>query len=88
MAEDLGSYSQGPDIPAEALSQGSGNVHPNFKQTTKDEIPEAEATQFGTGPDGRSKVVLPGKYPVKNRVVPTTGDKRETMKGKMIRTDH
>ena len=86
--EDLGSHSQGPDIPAEALSQGTGNQHPNFVHTTKDEIPEAEETQFGTGPDGRSKVVLPGKYPVKNRAVPTTGDKRVTMKGTMTRTDH
>lgn len=86
--EDLGTHSAGADIPAEALSQGSMNAHPQFKHTTKDEIPETEGTQFVAGPDGRSKIIAPGRYPVKNRAVPTTGDKRVTMKGEMTRTDH
>lgn len=88
MAEDLGTHSAGADIPAEALSQGSMNAHPQFKTTKKEDIPETDGTQFGTGPDNRSKIVLPGRYPAKNRAVPTTGDKRVTMKGEMTRTDH
>jgi hypothetical protein len=88
MAEDLGTTASGPEVPAEALSQGTQNAHPQFKQTSKEEIAETEGTQFGTGPDNRSKIVLPGRYPVKNRAVPTTGDKRVTMKGTMTRTYH
>ena len=88
MAEDMKGYSQGPDIPAEALSQGSMNQHPNFQTTKDDDIEETDKTSFGVGPDGRSKIVLPGRYPVKNRAIPTTGDKRVTMKGIMTRTDH
>lgn len=82
------SYSSGPDIPVEALSQGSMNQHPNFKTTKKEDIKETDGTQFGVGTDGRSKIILPGRYPTKARAVPTTGDKRVTMKGVMTRTDH
>lgn len=87
MAEGHSSYSNGPDIPVEALSEATMNKHPNFETTKIEDIPEAEATKFGVGPDGRSKIVLPGKYPVTPRAIPTRGDKTVTVKG-MTRVDH
>jgi hypothetical protein len=89
MSEDMGAHSGGPAIPPEALQQGNQNInHPNFRITEKDDIPETAGTQFATDDDGRGKFIKPGRYPMKARQVPTTGDKRVTMKGEMTRTDH
>lgn len=91
MADDLnsGTAADGPSIPAEALQQGNQNInHPNFKITRKEDIPETEATVFEVNKDGRQKWIKPGRYPTPKREVPTKGDKTETMKGVMTRTDH
>lgn len=91
MAEEnnIGSAAAGADIPAEALQQGNQNInHPNFRITRKEDIAETEGTEFGQVEGGRGKYVKPGRYPTKSREVPTTGDKRTTMKGTMQRTDH
>lgn len=87
MAEGHDNYSTGPDMPAEALQQGSMNHNPNFKLCDGSE-PEVEETQFGVGPDGRSRIVLPGRYPVKPRPIRGEDGKMYTPKTKMTRTDH
>lgn len=84
-----GGASGGPSIPPEALQQGNQNInHPNFRITKKEDIPETAGTEFATDESGRGKYVKPGRYPTKARQVPSTGDKRVTMKGEMTRTDH
>lgn len=88
MSDDNSSASHGPPTPPEALQQGSMNSNPNFKPSDGSE-PEVESTQFGIGPDGRTPLVLPGKYPAPARTVRTTGEKTVTLKrGTLTRIDH
>jgi len=80
--------SYGNPLPPEASQGGTMNHNPNFKKNEGDE-PEVEATVFGVSNDGRTPVVLPGKYPAPARTVRTTGDKTVTLKkGTLTRTDH
>jgi hypothetical protein len=88
MAEGHDSYSTGPDMPPEVLSQGSMNHNPNFRPSVEGEEPEVEETQFGVGPDGRSRIVKPGKYKVKQRAIKGLDGKMFTPKIDMTRTDH
>lgn len=91
MSDDNSSASHGPPVPPEALQQGSMNTNP-FYEIDRDgtqEVPEVEKTQFGLSNDGRTSIVLPGKYPTPPRTVRTTGDKTVTLKkGTITRIDH
>ncbi len=79
-------YSTGPDVPAEALSQGTMNQNPHF-ETSKGDEPEAEKVPFGTVGDGRQKFVKPGKYPMKQKRMKDLDGKVITIKG-LTRIDH
>ena len=79
-------YSTGPDVPAEALQQGTQNKNPHF-ETNKGDEPEAEKVTFGTVAGGRQKFVKPGKYPLKAKRTKDIDGKVITVKG-LTRTDH
>ncbi len=80
------SYSAGPDVPPEALSQGTMNRNPNFELNKGDE-PEAKKTTFGTVEGGRQKFVKPGRFPLKEKRMKDIDGKVITIKG-LTRIDH